>query len=408
MLSKPGLLGVCMAAEDINPFNYICVYLPMPDMKKIAFSVTNCICNDQRVLKMAGTVSQPGREITIIGRKQGDCCERDTVPYRTKRFSMLIQKGALFYMFYNIRLFGFLLFHRFDLLVSNDLDTLLPNWLISKIKRVPLIYDSHEYFTGVPELQDRLFVKWIWKTLERIMFPGIKNILTVSDSIGHQYELEYGIRPITVRNCSWYSGNIIPFSRTEMGISEDHLLLILQGTGINIDRGGPELIEAVKMVENVTLLIVGSGDMIGILKEKAGELNISDRVRIIPKVSWGDLMRYTRSADAGLSLDKDTNINYRFSLPNKLFDYISAGIAIIAGDLPEVSNIVNRNKCGIIIPEISSLAIASAIRRLQDDPGLLTELRKNAALASEYLNWDNESAKVKSLYDTLLVRFSLR
>jgi glycosyltransferase involved in cell wall biosynthesis len=370
--------------------------------KRIAFSVTNCICHDQRVRKIAETVNGLNCEITIIGRKKGDCCDNDTIPFKTRRFRMVFQKGVLFYMFYNIRLFFYLLFHRFDIIVSNDLDTLLPDFLISKFKGIPLIYDSHEYFTGVPEIQDRSFVKWVWKTIEKTIFPHLSYIMTVSDSIAVQYEKQYGIRPVTVRNCSRKSGDIIPFSRKEIGVNEHDLLLLLQGTGINADRGGTELIEAISITKNVTLLIVGSGYLIGVLKEKVIKLNISERVKFIEKVPWEEMMRFTKTADAGLSLDKDTNLNYRFSLPNKLFDYISAGIPAIVSDLPEVSRIVRENNCGIVIQNVSPEAIAGAIMKLNEDPALLSRLKRNAAIASELINWESESAKVKSLYELVL------
>jgi glycosyltransferase involved in cell wall biosynthesis len=315
---------------------------------KVAFSVTNCICNDQRVMKIADTVKRLGCDITLIGRNSGDCCNSDSVPFRTVRFRMLFKKGFLFYAFFNIRLFVHLLINKYDLLVSNDLDTLLPNFLISKIYRLPLVYDSHEYFTGVPEIEHRPVVKWVWKSIEKAIFPHLKNLITVSDSIASKYDEEYGLRPITIRNCSLTTKHIIPFSRNELDINPDHLLLILQGTGINIDRGGVELLDAVSIIDAVSLLIVGAGDQVEILRKKVSDKGLSDRVKLIPKCQWHMLMKYTRSADTGLSLDKNSNLNYRYSLPNKLFDYISAGIPVISTDLPEIAKIIKEYNCGII------------------------------------------------------------
>ena len=178
---------------------------------KVAFSVTNCICNDQRVIKIAGTVSKLGCDITIIGRRSGDCSAIRLWPFKTERFSMLFRRSFLFYGFYNIRLFFFLLFHKYDFLVSNDLDTLLPNFLISKLKRLPLVYDSHEYFTGVPEIQNRPFVKWVWKSIEKSIFPGLKNVMTVSEPIASLYEKMYHVRPQVIRNFSRNATDIISF-----------------------------------------------------------------------------------------------------------------------------------------------------------------------------------------------------
>jgi glycosyltransferase involved in cell wall biosynthesis len=376
--------------------------LQLQNKSRVVFSVTNCICFDQRVQKIAATVSSLGCEITIVGRHLGDCCESDTVPFRTHRLKMIFKRGFLFYKFINIRLFFYLLFNRFDVLVANDLDTLLPNYLVSKLKQLPLVYDSHEYFTGVPEIQNRQFVKWVWTTIEKRIFPHLKFVITVSDSIAEEYEKQYGIKPVVVRNCSSSSDGIEPYSRSELGVHEDHLLLILQGSGINIDRGGEELIETVSRLEKVFLIIAGSGDVIEILKEKTIILNSFDRIRFIRKLPWMEMMRYTKSADAGLTLDKDTNANYHFSLPNKLFDYISAGIPVIAGNLPEVKKIIDEYSCGICIPSVTPEEIGKAIIRLRDDRILLNNMRLNSVTASESLNWDIERRVANDFYIKVL------
>ena len=113
-------------------------------------------------------------------------------------------------------------------------------------------------------------------------------------------------------------------------------------------------------------------------------------------------MRYTKSADIGLSLDKNSNQNYSFSLPNKLFDYLGAGIPVIAGDLHEVSKIISENKCGTIISEVTPEKISEAIRELLTNPEKLSLIKKNASLASEKLTWEKESEKVKTLYERVL------
>ncbi len=371
---------------------------------RVAFSVTNCICYDQRVMKMAETVSKLDCDITIIGRITEGCCGKEMIPFRTKRFRMIFKKGFLFYKFFNIRLFVFLLFHKYDILVSNDLDTLLPNYIVSRIKGVPVVYDSHEYFTGVPELQDRPVVKWVWKSIEKAIFPKLKYVMTVSDPIASLYEKQYSVSPMVVRNFSKSTDHIVPFSREELGINEDDLLLIIQGTGINMGRGAEELLGALKVLKNVSLLVVGSGDVLDALKKQVNELDIGKRVKFVHRVSWEELMRYTISADIGVTLDKDFNDNYRFSLPNKLFDYISAGIPVLASDLPEVKKIITENDCGIIIDEVTIEKISASVISLRGDRVKLDKIRKNAVSASKSLRWDTESEKVTELYKGILDR----
>ena len=351
---------------------------------------------------MASVATGLGCDVTIIGRRIGKCREEEQVPFRTKRYRMIFRKGFLFYKFFNIRLLFSLLFNKYDLLVANDLDTLLPNYIVSKIRSIPLIYDSHEYFTEVPEIQDRPFVKWVWKTIERSIFPHLSNVLTVSDPIAEKYSEVYGKRPVTVRNCAESSEGIRCYTREELGINHDQFLATLQGTGLNSDRGGEELIEAIKITDGVTLLIIGSGDLLPMLKAKVKDLSLQDRVRFIPALPWKEMMRYTKSADAGLSLDKDSNLNYRFSLPNKIFDYISAGIPVIAGNLQEVKKIIEGKNCGIIIPEISPQGISNALIKLRDNQQLQNNLKHNAIKASESFNWENESIKVIAFYKKFL------
>jgi len=353
-------------------------------------------------MKMAETVEKLGCEILIIGRKRGGCCKKDLVPFPVKRFRMLFNRGFLFYATFNLKLFFFLLFIKTDILVANDLDTLLPNFLVSRLRRLPMVYDSHEYFTGVPELNGRPFVKGVWKLIEKSIFPHLNKIITVSDSLADQYEKEYGVRALVVRNCSKSSQHLKGYSKKEMGISEKDFLLIIQGSGINADKGGEELIEAVRITENVSLLIVGSGDILEDLKKMVTTMDLGSRVRFVPKLNWEELMRYTRSADAGMCLEKDTNLNYRFSIPNKLCDYISAGIPVVAGNLPEIKKIVEGYRCGIIMPDITSLNISQAVIEIRDNDILKDELKRNSFDASEELNWENESLKVTSFYRTLL------
>lgn len=371
--------------------------------KAIAFSVTNCICFDQRVMKMADAVREMGCDVTITGRKLGDCCKKNLVPFKTKRFTMLFKKGFLFYACINLRLFLYLLFNKYDILVANDLDTLLPNYLVSRLKKKPLVFDSHEYFTGVPELVNRPFIKNTWKSIERWILPRLKYVITVSDSIAEKYKSEYDISPVVIRNLARNSESITGYTRYELGIKPEDLILIFQGSGLNIDRGGEELIDAISITPGVTLFVVGSGDILDVMKQKVMENNISDRVIFIPKLSWENMMRYTKGADVGISIDKDTNLNYYFSLPNKLFEYISAGLAVITSALPEVKKMVEDNRCGIVLNTSSPEEISRSIKILRDDRQLLYDLKKNSRIASEKINWENESKKIYSFYKNILL-----
>jgi glycosyltransferase involved in cell wall biosynthesis len=223
-------------------------------------------------------------------------------------------------------------------------------------------------------------------------------VITVSDSIADLYEKKYKIRPVVVRNVSPISDSIKPVSKEELGIPIEHFVIILQGGGIHMDKGGEEAIDSLLITENVSLIIAGSGDILHELKERVTRLGLSTRVKFTGMMPWNELMRITKAADAGLSLEKDTNINYRYSLPNKLFDYISAGIPVITGNLPEIRSITESFGFAISIPEITAQEISKAIIQLRDDRELHKSLKNNSIKASGTINWNTESAKVNELY----------
>ena len=288
--------------------------------KKIIFvSVTNDLTYDQRVHKVCLSLIEMGFNVLLIGRILPNSKEIDRA-YPVKRFKLLFNSGFLFYASYNIRLFVFLLFNKVDILHSNDLDTLFANWLISKIRRKKIVYDSHEYFTGVPEIQDRPLVKKIWEKIEQLIFPKLENVFTVNQSIADIYKEKYKVEVKVLRNLPLKSKVKKMQTKESLKLPFNREIIILQGTGINIDRGAEELLEAVAISEDLFLCIVGSGDVIDLLKRRSESLDLKDKVLFTGKLNYQDMMQYTMNSSVGLSLDKDTNINYRLSLPNKIFD----------------------------------------------------------------------------------------
>ena len=187
--------------------------------RKIFISTTNDITTDNRVNKVAVLLQDLGYEVKWIGRELATSKELNR-DYGTDRMKLWFTKGGLFYAEFQVRLFLKLLFecNRNSMLLANDLDTLLPNFLISRFFGIPLVYDSHEYFCGVPEIQGR-WVKRVWLGIERFVFPRLQHIWTVNESIANLYEQDYGMRPQVFRNISPVP-DIQSKSRTELGLPE--------------------------------------------------------------------------------------------------------------------------------------------------------------------------------------------
>lgn len=366
--------------------------------KRVIVSVINDLVTDQRVKKTCQTLTNLGFEVVLIGRKLKNSLPMDNRPYTVRRMRLLFTKGPFFYACFNFRLFFLLLFHKADLLVSNDLDTLLPNYLISKLKMKPLVYDSHEYFTEVPELVNRKSVQYTWERIEKWIFPKLKNVITVNDSIADLYEKKYGIRPAVVRNISPQKQIINLKSRAELRLPENTNILILQGSGINIQRGAEEMVEAMQYIDHALLLIVGGGDVIDHLKQMVTNLGLEDRVIFKPTQPYDQLFNLTYIADIGLTLDKDTNINYHYSLPNKLFDYIQAGIPVIASPLIEIKKIIEKYEIGDFIPNHDPKQIANKINEVLANQELIAKWKKNVTFAASNLNWETEEQVLNKIF----------
>ncbi len=367
--------------------------------KRAIVSVTNDLATDNRVHRTCTVLQELGYEVLLVGRLLPESLPLER-PYATKRMRLLFRKGPLFYAEYNLRLFFLLFVVRVSLFVANDLDTLLPNYLVARLRGKQLVYDTHEFYTEVPELVARPRVRAVWLAIERWIFPKLAHVLTVNRSIANAYAERYPQRKgeaiAVVRNIPMKRDLGAQPTRAELGLPEEAKLLVLQGAGINVDRGAEEAVLAMKDLPGHLLLVIGGGDAWPVLQRLVAEHALQDRVRLLGKMPYERMMAHTRHALVGLTLDKDTNLNYRFSLPNKLFDYLQAGVPVVATDLPEVAAIVREHGCGLVIPTPDPAIIATAVQRLTADPAQHEPLRQRAIFAARSLDGEREKEVLKA------------
>lgn len=370
--------------------------------KKAIVSVTNDLYTDNRVDKICLFLMQQGYTVTLVGRRKKSSPELQARPYKTKRFRLFWEKGPLFYAAFNFRLFLYLIFKPADVLVANDLDTLLGTYAASKMKpNAKLVYDAHEYFTEVPELLDRPRVQKFWLGIEAWIFPKLKNIYTVNQSIASLYSEKYKKKINVVRNVSprWKAENVP--GKSELGIPENEFLIILQGAGINIHRGAEEAVEAMLHVEGAVLMIVGDGDVVSALKEFVKKNTLEKKVLFFGKMPYPQMMHYTYHADIGLTLDKPNNINYRFSLPNKVFDYMHACTPIVSTRLVEIEHILEKHNIGWLLDELNTENLVNQIKQCMEDKEALETKKRNCVLAADSENWERECEILEEIYSSL-------
>ena len=352
---------------------------------KIIVSVTNDLVTDHRVHKVCTTLSQNGYEVKLVGRKFRNSQPVERI-YKTDRMRLFFNRSAFFYAEYNIRLFFYLLFDRTDLYLSNDTDSLPANYLASKIRRKPLVFDAHEMFPEVPEVTNRKLVKAVWTKIEDIIFPKLKNTYTVCRSIADIYNEKYQMNMQVVRN--------IPSScRPERSEVEtppieagEKKIIIYQGA-VNVGRGIEWLIDAMPYLDDFVFFVVGDGDILQELKERVNRLQLNENVIFTGRVPLETLPAYTACAEIGVNLLENQGLNYYYSLPNRIFDYMRAGIPVLATDFPEIRRIVAHYGIGTLIDHYEPQFLAETIRQMlaqgKNEVGF--------AAANAELSWENES-----------------
>lgn len=346
------------------------------------------------------SLQKMGFEPVLIGRllPESHDVNRD---YRTHRMKLLFRKGAMFYFEYNLRLFFYLLKSKFDVFVANDLDTLPANYLASRIKRKPLVYDSHEYFTEVPELIGRPVIKAIWTWLEKFLVPKVDAAYTVCDSIAEVYHDLYKVDFKVVRNlpvCSATETITHPMTQSHR-MSNSSKIILYQGA-LNLGRGIEAAIRSMQYLEGAELWLAGDGDLTSQLKELVAELNLGMKVKFLGRLPLHQLHEVTRLADLGISLEEDLGLNYRFALPNKLFDYIQAGVPVLVSNLPEMRHIVEHYQIGAIAENHQRKELAELFKSTLFDQEKRLVWKQNLPRAASELCWEKEEKVLQDIYMT--------
>ena len=360
--------------------------------KRIIISVSNNLETDQRVNKVASTLHNNGFEILLIGlqTKHSPSSEQ---PFAIKRLPSFFKKGFLFYAELNIRLFFFLLFSRCDILLANDTDTVIPNFLVSKIRRKKLVVDLHELFPEVPEVTDRKFVKKAWTSIESLIFPHIKTSYTVCQSIAGYYREKYGMQLRVVRNIPAKK----PFIEKTGILAYNNKKIILYQGAVNEGRGIEWLIDAMPHIDNAVFVIIGKGDLYEELQEKVRKMQLFDRVIFKGIVPFQELVAYTSCADLGVCLLEEKGLSYYYSLPNRVFDFMQAHIPLLATDFPEIANILNSYGTGRLINHYEPEYLAGIIREMLAQPKDHSLYEK----ANNEFNWEKEEEILIEIFNSV-------
>ena len=280
---------------------------------------------------------------------------------------------------------------RLDVIVANDLDTLLAAKLVASLRRKKLFIDLHEYFTEVPELENRSLIKAIWSTVGRFGISNASCNYTVNNSLANILSEKYGSPFETIYNYPAYKKN------NEPSLESKTFDLVYVGV-VNKGRGLEEIIMSIKELEGITFTIFGDGDLFAQIEKLIEILGLTDRVFLKGFISAESIHKNLSSFDLGVNLLQAKSLNYFYSSANKYFDYIMAGVPSLSMRFPEYERLNSEFETSILIESLDAHLIKTSIQKIISDQSELNHLKQNCANAKEVFNWKSQEDKLLRMY----------
>jgi glycosyltransferase involved in cell wall biosynthesis len=278
-----------------------------------------------------------------------------------------------------------------DAICAIDLDTILPCLRISRLKKIPRVYDAHELFTEMKEVITRPPIQKIWTRIEKKTVPEFKYGYTVSESIAEEFFHRYKVNYTTIRN--------LPVLHPLIIVKPGERFILYQGA-VNEARGLEYLIPAMQWI-NSRLIICGDGNFMKQLKKIIAEYKLEEKVELKGMLPPDQLQQIAQKAYIAVAVPEKEGLNQYLALPNKFFDYIHSGLPQVTVNYPEYQKINRQFEVGILLDDISPERIAAAVNNLLADNVLYYKLQKNCLKAREVLNWQQEEKKIISFYQAI-------
>lgn len=359
--------------------------------KRIVFTVTNDINFDQRMLRICTSLHDAGYDVTIIGFKKKNSPPLPDRPYKQLRIPIIVEKTKLMYADYWIKLFFVLLFRKADAFCAIDLDTILPVYLVSVLRRKKRVYDAHELFTELQEVVTRPFVLRMWTAIEKFMVPRFKFGYTVGSYIAEHFQKKYGVNYGVVKNATVKVPFILPEKKNRY--------ILYQGA-VNIGRCFEYLIPAMKQVD-VPMIICGEGNFYAETKALVKEHGLDDKIQFTGYLAPPILKRYTEQAYIGITLFEAKGKSNFYSLANRFFDYMHHGVPQLAMKYPEYERINADYEVALLIEKPDPECIAAALNKLLTDDAYYRKLQLNCMKAREKYCWQEEEKVLLQTYQKL-------
>jgi glycosyltransferase involved in cell wall biosynthesis len=374
---------------------------------RLVFAVTTDLSYDQRMQRICASLAQAGYAVLLVGWQRPASVPLGPQPYAQHRLRGWFQHGKLFYLEYNLRLLLYLLGQRAAAWACADLDAALPTWLRAWLGGQPFVYDAHELFTEVPEVVARPRVQRAWQWVENFIVPRAQLRYTVGPALARLFEVRHHGYPFAVVRNVPVDDEQAAVGDAPLATTTQPATLLYQGA-LNVGRGLAELLAAMPQVP-ARLIICGEGDCSTALRQQAAALGLlaSGQVEFKGYVLPAALRVLTAQATVGIMLLENTGLSYYYSLANKFFDYVQAGIPQLCIDFPEYRALNARHEVAELVPDLAPATLAAALARLLPggQPGArYHQLAANCRRARAEWSWQQEEKTLVNLYRNLLGR----
>ncbi|MBX3256912.1 MAG: glycosyltransferase [Chitinophagaceae bacterium] len=344
------------------------------------------------MIRICGSLAKHNYKVVLVGRRYRGAPPLPEQPFIQARLFCRFTSGWLLYMEWNLKLFFFLLFKKMDLVCAVDLDTIVPCYLISTLKGIERVYDAHELFTEMKEVVSRPYIKKCWLAVERFAVPRFQYGYTVSQQIADEFYRRYGSRFEVIRN--------VPLNNDPFFPPVLQKKIILYQGAVNHARGLENLIPAMKQV-NAELHLYGKGNFEQETKALIARHHLESKVKLHAAVPPQELKTITATAYIGINLVENTGLNQYYSLANKFFDYIQAGIPQVTMQYPGYESINKEYEVAVLIANTDEQNIVGACNRLLEDEYLYKRLADNCRQARKLYNWQEEEKKLVAFYQKI-------
>jgi len=374
-------------------------------MKKILFVTIDPIEHRRRLLNQIAAAQKAGFAAEVISCAEfGKHYPKETVPFPIRRINLPLDRGPLKFLLFNVKLFFIIWLKSYDVIQARGLWTLpaIIQYLLGH--RTRLIYSAHEYFAGHQIFLARPLRKFIWMAVERFAISFVDVLITVSEPLAEAYRKRYPRlkEARVIRSLPSLTG-FAPESVSRVKTDTQYFTFVFHGY-FHHGRALEQIILAFENLKDlpVRLLLIGKGPLKNKLETLVRLKHLNKKIIFKDFIPNRELIGFIRQADVGLSLIQADSINRMYSLPNKFFEYLMAGLPVLASTIPTLEAYVEKYQVGLCADPEDPQAIAAAMRCMFTDNEKRNRWRKNSLKAAKELNWEKEEQKMLKIYRCFL------